>query len=293
MAIKISVGMPVYNGARWVRQAIESILAQTYTDFEFIISDNASADDTEAICREYAARDERIQYRRNAENSGACENYNAVVRYASGEYFRWASSNDSCAPAFLATCAEALDSNPDVVLCYPRTLLVNDATGSREPYQDNLNLMEDDPSARVKRLLTSIQLNNAMNGLMRAHVLRQTAPLKAYRASDLNLMVELALHGKFYELPQFLYHRRVDPQTVTSLKTRAEIVEHYHPKRDNRMLFQHWKVNAGYFRAVSRAPVNMSQKLKCYAYLLKQLRWARSDLRNDILEALRMPVSNK
>ena len=91
---KVSIGMPVYNGEKFIREALDSLLAQTFTDFELIISDNASTDGTEAICREYAARDSRIRCVRQSENRGACANFQFVLDEAKGEYFMWAAADD-------------------------------------------------------------------------------------------------------------------------------------------------------------------------------------------------------
>jgi glycosyltransferase involved in cell wall biosynthesis len=80
----VSFGVPVYNGHRHLRETLDSLLAQTYSDFELIISDNASTDATPDICQEYASRDSRIQYHRQTENVGAPENWNFVARKARG-----------------------------------------------------------------------------------------------------------------------------------------------------------------------------------------------------------------
>ncbi len=91
---KVSIGMPVYNGEPFIREAIESLLAQNYTNFELIISDNASTDFTDAICREYAAKDARIRYVRQPENRGGIANFLFVLNEAVGEYFMWAAADD-------------------------------------------------------------------------------------------------------------------------------------------------------------------------------------------------------
>ncbi|ADR19063.1 glycosyltransferase family 2 protein [Calditerrivibrio nitroreducens] len=91
---QVSIGMPVYNGAKFISEALDSLLAQTFTDFELIISDNASTDETEAICREYAAKDKRIRYIRQRENLGAAANFKYVLDQAEGEYFMWAAADD-------------------------------------------------------------------------------------------------------------------------------------------------------------------------------------------------------
>src|SRR5882762_1549884 len=115
---RISIGLPVYNGENFITDALESILGQTYTDFELIISDNASTDRTEALCKSYAARDPRIRYWRNAENLGAARNFNRVFELSSGEYFKWTAHDDVLAPDYLEKCIEASDRDPSVVLVY-------------------------------------------------------------------------------------------------------------------------------------------------------------------------------
>lgn len=91
---KISIGMPVYNGVKYIREALDSLLAQTFTDFELIISDNASTDATQSICEEYARRDPRIRYVRQAENKGALANFQFVLDQSRGEFFMWAAADD-------------------------------------------------------------------------------------------------------------------------------------------------------------------------------------------------------
>ena len=109
---RVSIGIPVYNGGRFIKEAIDSILAQTFEDFELILSDNASTDETEEICKEYATLDRRIRYYRNEENLGAAKNYNRVFELSNGEYFKWASHDDLCAPEYLERCIAALCPPP-------------------------------------------------------------------------------------------------------------------------------------------------------------------------------------
>ncbi|MDF3015351.1 MAG: putative glycosyl transferase [Thermomicrobiales bacterium] len=122
----MSIGLPVFNGADYVAEAIASILRQTYQDFELLIQDNASTDRTEEICQEFARRDSRVSYVRNPENVGAISNYNLVFERARGRYFKWAAHDDVCAPTFFERCVEVLDAEPSVVLCSGQTRLIND-----------------------------------------------------------------------------------------------------------------------------------------------------------------------
>src|SRR5262245_45018612 len=98
---RVSIGLPIFNGEKYVAQAFDSILAQTYADFELIISDNASTDQTEAICQAYANRDRRIRYYRNNRNLGAAANYNRVFDLSTGVYFKWAAHDDIVLPTFV------------------------------------------------------------------------------------------------------------------------------------------------------------------------------------------------
>ena len=107
----VSVGLPVYNGARYLPAAIDSLLSQTFEDFELIISDNGSTDETERICRGYAARDPRVRYVRSDVNRGLLWNFRNVLELARAPRFKWMAHDDICAPEFLRRCMEELDAD--------------------------------------------------------------------------------------------------------------------------------------------------------------------------------------
>src|SRR5690348_15099471 len=113
---KLSIGLPVFNGERYLRAAVESLLQQDFEDFELIISDNASNDKTQELCQEFASRDGRVRYSRAEVNQGAAWNFANVVQLARGAYFKWAAYDDICLPAFLKRCVEALDGAPSSVV---------------------------------------------------------------------------------------------------------------------------------------------------------------------------------
>jgi glycosyltransferase involved in cell wall biosynthesis/O-antigen/teichoic acid export membrane protein len=115
----VSIGMPTYNRAHFLAQAIDSVLAQAYSNFEIIISDNASPDNTEAICREYVRRDPRIRYMRQESNVGPARNFEEVLRPARGEYFAWLADDDWLERSFIQTLLSELAAHPDAVLCTP------------------------------------------------------------------------------------------------------------------------------------------------------------------------------
>lgn len=284
---RVSVGMPVYNGARWIRASLDSILQQTFPDFELIISDNASTDDTESICREYAAQDARVRYFRNDVNVGASDNYNAVFRRARGIYFKWASCNDICAPEFLARCVEVLEARSDMVLVYPRTRLMYGDHGPYEDYEDGLELLDDRPCVRFIALQGRLRLNNIMNGMIRTAVLARTPLIETYYSSDMNLMAELSLHGKFGEIPEFLFYRRMDPQSATKLKDRTEVRKHYDPQQQKLLLFQDWRSSLEYLRAPRRAGMPWRVRVCVYRYVLRSMFWDRRELMHDAWESMK------
>jgi len=274
--------MPIYNGQEFLRAAIDSLLGQTYANFELILCDNASTDATEAICRDYVARDSRIQYYRHAENIGASDNYNAVVTPARGRYFKWTSSNDICQPTFLERCVAVLDANPEVAVAFPRTRLIDPQGRPIEDYGDDMNIGDERPSARYRACIERMRLNNVMNGLIRTEFLRRTTLVKKYFSSDCNMMAEVALYGKFVEVPEYLYYRRMDPSTSTALKSGEEVVAHYDPKRKKPMLFQQWKYNFSRFGVVLRASVPLEERTRLALYIARCVVWDRGRLANDL-----------
>lgn len=286
---RVTIGIPVYNGGRYLAEAIEAALGQTFRDLELVISDNASTDGvTEAICREHAARDPRVRYYRNARNMGASWNYNRVVALARGAYFKWASANDTFHETYVARCVEVLDSRSDVVLCYGRTLLVNDETGETREYADRLHLDQPRPSERWEVLLRTIGLNNAMNGLVRIDVLRKTAGLAPYTESDINLVAELALHGKFHEIPEPLFRRRVTPSASTQ-RFRGDlhkIYGFYDPRLADRIVFPVWRQNFERWRAIRRAPIPREERARLYRWLARNVVAQRAKLVRELASAL-------
>ena len=276
----ISVGIPVYNGGRWITATVESLLCQTQGDFEIVICDNASSDDTEQLCRELAANDARVHYHRNPKNLGAPENYNLTFRRSRGTYFKWNSASDLCRDTFLERCIEVLEQRPDVVLAYPHTeLLFED--GRLEKEQHDLALLSDRPSERFCEYIQRVGLNHAMNGVMRREQLARTALHLPFYSSDICLMAELSLAGKFVQVPDYLFIRRNTAETASSLHSGLELQRYFDPDLEKRMLFQRYKLYLAYYRAVKRAPIETAEKRIINRFLLKQMRWSRYQFLQD------------
>jgi glycosyltransferase involved in cell wall biosynthesis len=120
----ISIGMPVFNSEKFIRQALDSLLAQKYKNFEINISDNSSTDKTEEICKEYVAKDRRIYYYRNNQNIGV-QNFKRVLNLAKGDYFMWAADDDIWHPDFISSCIKILENNKDLGMAFSNIVNIN------------------------------------------------------------------------------------------------------------------------------------------------------------------------
>jgi hypothetical protein len=206
----ISIGMPVFNSERHIRQAIDSVLAQGYEQLELIISDNASTDATPEICREYVSRDPRVRFYRNDSNMGMSWNMNRVLELANGKYFKWAGSHDFVARSFVADCKQVLDSNPGAVLAYPLTQAV-DATGEpiAEIAPEIIDTIGLSVNARVYTVIQKVRNYACVYyGLFRTSALRQCRPIRAFMGNDQVLLMEISILGTIALVPQVCLFRR-------------------------------------------------------------------------------------
>jgi hypothetical protein len=213
----VSIGMPVYNGEAFLPQALDSLLAQDDAHFELIISDNASQDRTEEICREYQAQDQRIRYVRHPENHGSPWNFAFVAREVRGAYFAWAAHDDLWHPTFLRKCRAALDDHPEALLCCTEIEFF-DAHGAASPHYPNYRNIETLGMSPVERIHALMSLPGwfAIYGLMRREVLTKISlGLGAY-AWDVILLLEILLLGPTMKVPETLFTFRViEPKSAS------------------------------------------------------------------------------
>jgi len=289
----VSVGLPVYNGERYLRAALDSVLCQTLADFELIICDNASTDATEAICREYAQRDSRVHYHRSPRNIGAANNFRRVFELSRGAYFKWIASDDYCAPEFLERCKQVLDERPDVVLCTSKVNMVDAAGGLIEHYAERQDLPQERASERFMASRNQDSWCNASYGLVRSEILRRTAVLGNYVGSDAVLLGEISLYGRFAEVPDYLLSRRSHCDAYSHGVTLEKMRAFYTPskKRAMALVFRHWRHLFEYWRAVVRAPLPAVERLRLFAYILRMTWWCKGKLMAEVVLALRNAAS--
>jgi glycosyltransferase involved in cell wall biosynthesis len=199
----------VCNGERYVAAAIQSLLDQTFADFELIITDNASTDATQAICLEFTARDSRIRYVRNDRNLGAAANFNLGFKLASGRYFKWCAHDDFISPNFVAECVRALDTNRGDVLAYGRQQGI-DENGALTPWVSGgaPDLHEMTSAQRFGTVYRVQGFDAAMFGLIRRDALARSSLHHSYYGSDIALLAELALLGPFRRLAHITFYNR-------------------------------------------------------------------------------------
>ncbi len=262
---RVSLGMPVFNGERFLVETLDSLLAQTFSDFEIVISDNGSTDGTAEICRAYAEKDQRVHYYRYEENRGAAWNYNHVFALARGDYFKWAAHDDLCAPEFLEQCVKVLDSEPAVVVAYPRTTLIDENGKVEGIYVDDLHLRLPEPHQRLHHFFNHQGLCHPVFGLIRSSVLKQTALIGNFPMSDRNLLGELSLFGEFFEISEYLFLRRIHPEISTYVNaTPAQVAAWFDPKKKDKLVLARWRRLLAYLTAIWRAPLRWSQRLVCF-----------------------------
>jgi glycosyltransferase involved in cell wall biosynthesis len=267
-APRLTLGLPVYNGEEYLAESVDALLAQTFTDFELIISDNASTDRTGEICRRYAAQDPRVRYVRQAVNRGSTFNHNFVIEQARGELFKWVAHDDLYDPQLLQRCVDALDARPEVPLAHAWTAFIDDHGTVTHKTDYPLTTDVADPAERFRSLLNT-HGGDDIYGIVRMSVLRQVKPFGSYHWADRPYVAELALHGPFHNVPEFLYFRRDHPSRTTRVGARNIRLRcaRLDPARANRWRHPVVRLLAeylwGFWSAIDRAPLSARDRWRC------------------------------
>lgn len=284
---KVCIGLPVYNGENYVGTALDSLLSQTFDDFTLIISDNASTDGTEEICRDYARRDPRIEYVRQPENLGAAPNFNLLVGRSRSPYFKWAAHDDVLDPAYLAGCVRVLEEDPSIVLCTTRSRII-DAEGT---VTGTVDAVEDMDHPKLTRRFAQVlnhdrHLVHPVFGVIRRSALEGTDLIGAYGSSDRILLTHLAMKGRLAVLPEYHFLSRSHAgQSVRSHRSLREYARWFDPAaRSSR--YPHWKLLREYYRLLSIEPLSLRQRLVCHVFLLREIVRMRRRLIGNLVQAL-------
>jgi len=210
----VSIGLPVRNGEQHVGDAVRSVLEQEYDRLDLVISDNASTDGTEEICRQLAGSDPRIQYHRQPENIGLVPNFNAVLRMARGTYVKWMGDDDWLTPRYVSRCVEVLDDDAALILVTTQQAHVHPDGAVESADYDGTRMRSDRPVERfteMLRLLTeSHLLLDPLYGMMRRDPVRRL-PRPVMLFEDEIFAARLALAGSFGHVREVLSYRRFEP----------------------------------------------------------------------------------
>lgn len=274
----VSIGLPVWNGERYLADALDAILAQDFDDFEVLVSDNASTDRTQEIAQDYAARDTRITYHRQRRNLGAAANFNYTFHHTSAPLFRWASYDDAMAPEYLSTCVSALQQDSSgAVLAYPGTMRIDENGHSIGPYSAEVRKGGATASERLAQMIgpgdplqSMIHMCFPVFGLIRRDVLEGTSLIANMPRSDKLLLVELALAGPFVDVEPLLFLRREHEsgsvisaeQAATGADRERLLAAWFDPSRGNFFPATLSRLGLGYLRATLRAPQPLGERLR-------------------------------
>ncbi|WP_200817535.1 glycosyltransferase family 2 protein [Calothrix rhizosoleniae] len=291
----LTIGLPVYNGERFLKTTIESILNQSFKDFELIIVDNASEDMTEEICKEYAAKDKRIHYHRNPDNIGAAPNYNHAFKLSKGKYFKWAAHDDICAPEFLEKCIEVLEKDSDVVLCHSIAKVV-DENGNLLNKKDDLYVKYTNDNIKLKsdsqkpheRFFDLAYIQHScyqIFGVIRSSILKKTPLIDNYAGADRLLLARLSLFGKFHQIPEDLFFlRRHSEQSININALSIHLYTIWHDtSKKGKIIFPRWRRFHEHIIAINESPLNWPQKLSCYLVIAKILKLYWRGIINDLV----------
>jgi glycosyltransferase involved in cell wall biosynthesis len=274
----VSVGLPVYNGEKFLREALDSIVSQTrdgapFVGLEIVIADNASTDGTEAICREFAARDPRIRYFRHPANLGAGPNYNFVFRQSCGRYFKWAAHDDYMDPQALDLCARALDADPETVLCHPRLVDVDEAGRTLQTFDRGSEGLDLAPT-RFLRVIQSDHNCAEVFGLTRRETLLKTGLIRDYTDSDRTLLGELALRGRLRQVDGACFYRRVHPgKSDRVYRSFHERAVWFNPNNRGRIVLSAISQLRDLGWSLVRCRLPLGQKARCAWQLARVAKW--------------------
>lgn len=260
---RLTVGVPVFDGEAYLAQTLEALRKQEYEDFVVVVSDNASTDATESICRRFVELDPRFRYHREPENRGGAWNFTRVLELAGTELFAWNAADDVAEPGHLARCVAALDARPEAPLAFDRVRLID--AGSRvfdELGDADLELDAPRPADRVERFLRR-QAVHIEYGVWRTDFLRAIGGEPEIRGGDVVLGVRLLLRAPAVLVPEQLFLSRRHEGQGSMLRGLLAQVRENRPDARFRLAFPQTRILVELVRSVLAAPLPAAERLAC------------------------------
>jgi glycosyltransferase involved in cell wall biosynthesis len=265
---QILIGLPVFNGSKYIGSAIESLLNQTLSDFRLVIGDNASTDETEEICRSYARADTRINYFRHGKNLGGVANFRFVYQPAGEPYFKWTGHDDILEPTYLERCVSLLDHDSSLALAQSLTVEIDTTGAKSRTFYDDIRLSGARPRDRIWRLLWAKHLTQIW-AVMRTELVDMIRPMGTYPGSDRNFSAELLLLGDMGYVEEHLLSLRSRPDAYGGGPARGKRSRYlWHDSNAHVPIVPSGLINLReYFRSVMTLPLPKRERLACLRVL--------------------------
>ncbi len=230
---KLSIGMPIYNAEEFLRDRLDSLLSQPFSDFELIISDDASIDSTLDICKEYLSKDKRIRYIRQEKNIGMSANFHFVLHKANGEYFFWAAQDDITLPGFIEKNIEVLDNNENIICSVSKikfvgkiidelTITKKDSKFKKIEKKIRKSLINVNTQSlagnyqnKVRKFLSNGGSSLAQYGIYRTDILKKSVELPGFHGDEWAIVLSALKYGDINVVDEALMDKFVG-DTVSS-----------------------------------------------------------------------------
>ena len=297
----VSIGLPVYNGENFVAEAIQCVLSQTFTNWELIISDNASTDRTVSICREFAEKDDRIRIYENERNMGVSPNHNRVFQLSHSPYFMWIAHDDLIGAEFVESCIEVLETNDQAVVAFPKLVHVDSQGRPVRQQSSDLSILGSTPESRVIELMKltaqSWDITWVQYGLIRRSVLQQTPLMGLYNGDDQVLLLDLAFRGQFKQVDKELFFRREHSAASTVRRgwTAKEMATFANADDKRTLVLPNCRLLREHLVWLWNISIPFWGKIRCAAAIIMRFRRQWKDIARELidspLEVLRAKLS--
>ncbi len=273
MTARLGIGVPVYNGEKYLAQTLSSLRAQTYPDFEVLILDNASTDSSPAIAQAVVDSDPRFRLERKDVNTGGPSNFNDVFRRMNNELFAWCAADDLHQPTFFADAVAALDSMPGAIGGFTHVEMIDPEGEHLRDDDPDIDWAHPDPGHRMLDLISFKHACQTIFSVWRRPVMAAAEPMCTCWGSDRVMLAELALHGPVAISPVRSFLNRDHAGRVTHGKGRSN--GYYGAARPHKAITFHYAAHLR--RAIRNTPLTAAQRTSVHrAYG----RWAIANTRN-------------
>lgn len=280
----VSIGLPVFNGESFLEDAIRTIVAQTFDDWELIIADNASTDGTREISAKWSEDDERIRWARTEAHTGAARNFNRAFGLARGAYFKWAAHDDLIAPTYLERCVEALQGDREIVLAHTEMNEIDERGEiTRELLFGIENGNHHDPARRFRGAIALDHGCFDVFGVIRRAALAETKLIAPYLGSDRVLLAELALKGRIERVPEKLFHSREHPERSIRMRTDREREQWFGAGKPAARMRPNWRRLGAVRAALKRARISIACRQRCRLAILRWTLEQRGSLFRELI----------